>query len=147
MAQQNIKLAQFFAAPRSIVFRYFADHEHFGRLWWPARCRVLKLAPNHEPSGVGSVREMRIGTIRFEETITAFVPEQCIEYRVTHGGPFKNHVGRMLFSEVPGGTQMEYSIEFDSRWPMLGNFVAGILHTAWLRGVAAAVDRLASQPA
>lgn len=147
MAQQNIKLQQFFAAPRAVVFRYFSDHEHFGRLWWPARCRVLKLASSSEPCGVGSVREMRIGTIRFQETITAFDPEECIEYRVTQGGPFKNHVGRMQFSVVPGGTHLDYSIEFDSRWPMVGNFVAGILHAAWLRGVAGAVDRLAARAA
>lgn len=145
MAQQNIKLQQFFAAPKAVVFRYFSDHEHFGRLWWPARCRVLKVAQSGEPGGVGSVREMRVGTIRFQETITAFVPEDSIEYRVTQGGPFKNHVGRMRFSEVPGGTQLDYSIEFDSRWPMVGNFVAGVLHTAWLRGVSGAVDRLAAR--
>jgi uncharacterized protein YndB with AHSA1/START domain len=145
MAQQNIKLQQFFAAPKSVVFRYFADHEHFGRLWWPARCRIVKLSSGGEPSGVGSVREMRVGTIRFEETITAFTPEDSIEYRVTRGGPFKNHVGYMQFVDVPGGTQLDYSIEFDSRWPLVGNLIAGILHAAWLRGVAGAVDRLAAR--
>jgi len=145
MAQQNIKLQQFFAAPRVVVFRHFADHDNFGRLWWPARCKVLRRGETEEPGGIGSVREMRIGTIRFQETITAFDPPQRIEYRVTSGGPFKNHVGQMEFSEVPGGTQLDYQIEFDSRWPLVGNFVAGVLHTAWLRGVAVAVDRMAAR--
>lgn len=145
MAQQHIQVQQFFAAPRATVFHYFADHKQFGRLWWPARCRVIKLAPEPEPCGVGSIRQIRVGAVRFEETITAFKPHRSIEYRVTRGGPFRNHVGRMEFSDVPGGTQMDYAIEFDSRWPMFGNAVAAMMHRTWLRGVRHAIDRLMSQ--
>ncbi len=142
MAQQCILIQHFFAAPRATVFRYFADHEQFGRLWRPARCRVLQLAPGSEPRGVGSVREIGVGPIRFDETITAFELDRVIEYRVTRGGPFRNHVGRMRFDDQPGGTQLDYRIEFDSRWPLLGNAVAAMMHQAWLRGVGHAIDRM-----
>ncbi|EIT70014.1 MULTISPECIES: SRPBCC family protein [Hydrocarboniphaga] len=144
MTQQLIQLQHFFALPRERVFAYFVQHDNFGRLWWPAQCRWIKAAPNGDANGVGSVREIRVGLVRFEETTTEITPDSTIEYRVTRGGPFKNHVGRMRFSEVPGGTQLDYDIAFDCRWPLFGNFVSGVMHAAWLRGVNRAVDRLMS---
>ncbi len=144
MAQQRIQLRHFFAAPRPRVFDYFAGHENFGRLWWPAQCRFLSPAPNGDPADVGSQREIRVGLVRFEETITRYKPHSDIEYRVTRGGPFRNHLGHMRFSDVPGGTQLDYDIAFDCRWPLLGDFVSGVMHAAWLRGVNRAVERLMS---
>jgi uncharacterized protein YndB with AHSA1/START domain len=142
MPRQHLQFEQFFAAPRQQVFAFFADHERFGRAWWPARCRCLKTAAGDDANGLGSVREIAIAGVRFQETITAYQPSDLIEYRVTQGGPFKNHLGRMRFSDVPGGTLLHYTIEFDSRWPLAGNLVAGTLCATWHRGVPRVMDSL-----
>lgn len=142
MARQHLQFEQFFAAPRERVFRFFADHDCFCRVWWPARGKRIKPGEGADADGLGSVREIRLGGLRFQETITAFQPGELIEYRVTQGGPFRNHVGRMQFSDVPGGTQLHYTIEFDARWPLTGGLLAGSLSATWHRGVPRVMDSL-----
>ena len=142
MAQQRVRFEQFFAAPRAKVFDYFADHERFGRIW-PGRTRRIQISadPKH-PDGLGSVREIRTAGMSFEETITAFELHSRIEYRISRGGPIKNHVGRLLFNEVPGGTKLEYTIEFEPKVPFTGGLVASVLCASWHRGVPRAIDDL-----
>lgn len=143
MAQQTVRFEQFFAAPRHRVFAYFADHETFGRLW-PGRTRRVRAGDDAaQPNGTGSVREVRAAGTAFEETITAFEPPERIEYRVTRGGPVKNHLGRLTFADADGGTKLEYVIEFDPRIPFTGGLIASILCTAFSRGVQRAVEDLA----
>jgi uncharacterized protein YndB with AHSA1/START domain len=144
MPQQKVRFEQFFAAPRERVFAWFADHEKFGRLW-PGRTRRVQDSPDAmEPNGLGSVREIRTGGMAFEETITAFDPPSRIEYRITRGGPIRNHRGELNFTEVEGGTRLDYTIEFDPKIPFTGGLVASVLCASWQRGVQRAVEELAT---
>lgn len=140
MALQQIRFEQFFAAPRSAVFSFMADHESFGRLW-PGRTRRLRAAPDPaQPDGVGSVREIRIGLLHFEETITVFEPDSRIEYRVTRGGNLRSHQGVIQFESVPGGTRMDYSIEFEPRMQAFGNLIAAYLCQGYRRRIHGVVE-------
>ena len=142
MPQQKVRFEQFFAAPRARVFAYFADHESFGRIW-PGRFRRTQVSADPaNPNGLGSVREIRSAGLTFEETITAFESPSRIEYQITQGGPIKNHRGTLLFTEVPGGTQLEYTIVFDPKLPLTGGLIASILCASWHRGVQRAIDDL-----
>jgi uncharacterized protein YndB with AHSA1/START domain len=143
MAQQTVRFEQFFAAPRERVFAYFGDHEKFGRLWPGSTRRIRDSADGLNPNGLASVREIRTGGSVFEETITAFEPPESIEYRITKGSPLKNHVGRLSFIEVEGGTRLDYTIEFDPKIPFTGGLIASVLCAAFRRGVQRAVEDLA----
>jgi uncharacterized protein YndB with AHSA1/START domain len=143
MPQQSVRFEQFFAAPRERVFAWFADHETFGRLWPGRTRRIHESADASEPNGLGSVREVRAGGMAFEETITAFDPPSHIEYRITRGGPIKNHRGELRFTAVDGGTKLDYTIEFDPRVPLTGGLIASVLCTSFQRGIGRAVDDLA----
>jgi len=145
MRQQTVKFEQFFAAPRGKVFAWFADHEKFGKVWPGRTRRVQASADAAEPNGLGSVREVRSGGTVFQETIVKFDPPSLIEYRITKGGPIKNHVGRMVFSDTEGGTRLEYTIEFDPKIPFTGGLIASVLCSAWHRGVNRAVEGLARE--
>jgi len=145
MPQQTVRFEQFFTAPREKVFAWFADHEKFGKVW-PGRTRRLHASADaSEPNGLGSVREIKGGGSTFEETITAFDPPALIEYQVTRGGPIKNHIGRMRFTESEGGTTLDYTIEFDPKVPFTGGLIASVLCAAWQRGVQKAVEGLARE--
>ena len=145
MPQQTVRFEQFFSAPREKVFAWFADHEKFGKVW-PGRTRRLQASADaSEHNGLGSIREVRGGGLTFEETITAFEPPARIEYQVTRGGPIKNHIGRMLFSDAEGGTKLDYTIEFDPRIPFTGGLIASVLCTAWHRGVYKAIEGLSRE--
>lgn len=144
MPQQRVRFEQFFAAPRGKVFGYFADHERFGRIWPGSFRRTQVSADPKNPDGLGSIREIRTAGMSFEETITGFEPPSHIEYRITRGGPIKNHVGRLVFSDVPGGTKLDYTIEFEPKIPFTGGLVASVLCASWQRGVQRAIDDLSA---
>lgn len=143
MSQQMVRFEQFFAAPREKVFAYFADHARFGRIWGGKFTRI-KDAPGADVNGLGSVREIRNAGMRFEETITQYQPVSFIEYKVTRGGPVKNHVGQIRFNEVPGGTQVNYEIRFEPKIPLTGRLVAGILCSTFHGGIDRAVKDIAA---
>ena len=139
-SEQSVRFEQFFAAPRERVFAWFACPENVGQLF-PGRTRRLRPAPDAaHPDGVGAVREVRIGPVRLEETITRYEPPTLIEYRVTRGWTIREHAGRLTFEDVPGGTQLEYVIRFRSRLPFAGGLVAGSLCASWRRGVQRAIE-------
>lgn len=140
MALQQIRFEQFFAAPRAAVFAFMADHESFGRLW-PGRTRRLRTSEDPaQPNGVGSVREIRVGPMSFEETVTVFEPDSRIEYRVTRGGNLRSHLGVIRFESVPGGTRMDYTIEFEPRMPVFGNLIAAYLCQGYRRRIHGVVE-------
>jgi uncharacterized protein YndB with AHSA1/START domain len=142
-SQQSVRFEQFFATPRERVFAWFARPENVGQLF-PGRTRRLHPSPDPDhPDGVGAVREVRVGLVRLEETITRYEPPALIEYRVTRGWAIRQHVGCLRFEAVPGGTQLEYVIRFQSRLPFAGGLVAGSLCASWRRGVQRAIERIA----
>lgn len=144
MAQQNVRFEQFFAAPPEPVFAWFAQHENIGRMF-PGRCKRIKDATQGDDvNGVGSVRETRFLMHHIQETITTFEPPSCIEYRLTKSWAIKNCMGRMQLKAVPGGTQLEYSIEFDFALPGAGALLAGTMCHAWRRGVQKAVEEIST---
>jgi uncharacterized protein YndB with AHSA1/START domain len=139
MAEHQLRFDEFFALPRERVFDWFADHEKLGRLWGARFKRIQPGTDPATPNGVGSVREIRAGAFKFEETIVTFKPHQLIEYQVTKGGPIKNHLARMVFNDAPGGTRLEYTIDFDSKLPGTGGLLAATLRLSWKVGLNKAV--------
>lgn len=141
MALQTICFEQFFAAPRETVFAWFAQHENVGRLFYCSSARVRDGDdPGADVNGVGSTRRVRHGMFKLEQTITRFEPPSLIEYRGTSGWPIGAQLGRLQFEAVPGGTQLKYNIEFESRLPGSGGMLSTLLSRAWQRGVQRAVE-------
>lgn len=140
MAQQSVRFEQFFAAPRPAVFAWFAQHQNVVRLFGGRLRSVTPATEGDTPEGQGSIREVGVGPMRLTETVTRFEPPQLIEYRVTRGWPITQHLGRMAFSEVDGGTQLEYSIEFEVGLPGAGGIFAGVLCASWRHNIHRAVD-------
>jgi uncharacterized protein YndB with AHSA1/START domain len=135
MPDQNLRFEEFFPLPREQVFAFFADPENLGRLWGGRFKRVQDSPDAAEPNGRGSVREVRAGAFKFQETIVTFRRNELIEYQVTGGGPIKNHLGRVSFSEERGGTRVEYQIAFDSRFPGTSGMFAATLRLSWTIGM------------
>ncbi len=142
MPEHKITLEHEFLASPEQVFDYFADHEKFGRLW-PAKIRRIKTGES-EPNGIGSVREIRVGPVRLEETIVSFRRPELLEYRVTRGGPLKNHLGHIEFHRSDsGGTRIFYTIEYDGRFPLVGGLIGKQLRRDWTQGVSRVEQELA----
>lgn len=139
MARYRLHIEHRFASPVDQVFEFFADHEQFGRIW-PGQTRRVRDG-ELEANGVGSVREVRVGPVRFEETTVALERPQRLEYTITRGSPLKNHYGRIAFLPDGSGCRIDYHIEFDGRWPLIGRLIGALvarsLPADFKRGIAA----------
>lgn len=138
---QRIDITQDFSAPVGRVYAHFAEHENLGPIFGATVRRVRD--GDTSRNGVGSVRELRLGpTPSIQETVTAAVPDQLIEYRITRGSPLRRHVGRMHFSPHQGGTRLNYVMEFGAIVPGLDRVVAAVLDRGLRRGLARAASTL-----
>lgn len=132
---QRIDIDMEFRRPVAELFALLSDHEKLGPVLG-AKIERTK-AGKDSPNGLGSVRTLRIGPMpSFEETVTAFEKDKLIEYRISRGTPLKDHKGVMRFSATPsGGSRLQYSIEFDSKLPLIGPIIRAGLDTGIRKGL------------
>jgi hypothetical protein len=117
MATQLITINQTFNAPLRQVFATLCDHETFGKICGINMQRVVD--GRESPNGLGSIREIKIGLLpAFQETVTKYIENERMEYKITKGSPIKNHLGVLSFSEKGGKTQLHYTIELESKIPL-----------------------------
>jgi len=138
MALKTITIHEQFNAPVNEVFNTLSDHERFGEICGIKMARVQ--AGEDGANGLGSVRTIHIGPLpSFQETITKFVPNKLIEYKITQGSPIKNHVGCLLFTEQEGRTVLDYTIQLESKIP----FTSSLIKSALENGISKGLSRYA----
>jgi uncharacterized protein YndB with AHSA1/START domain len=120
----RVHIEQDFSRPVEEIFAHLAAHENLEAVFG-AKIKRVKDGDDGHLNGVGSVRALRVGPPPwFEETVTEFVPNELIRYRITKGSPLKDHEGVMRFSPTAsGGTHLDYTITFDAKVPGLGAVV------------------------
>jgi uncharacterized protein YndB with AHSA1/START domain len=106
------------SAPVEQVFAHLAEHENLAALFG-AKVKRLKDGDT-DRNGVGSARELKVGPLpAFDESVTQYVPNELIEYKITRGGVLDDHVGIMKFSPGPaGGTHLDYRIRVKAKGPL-----------------------------
>jgi hypothetical protein len=120
---QKISITENFPFSVEKLFQYMEVHENLETLFFPIKVKTIGNGKT-DKFGVGSVRRLQLVPIPpFEETITAYVKNERIEYKITKGSPLKNHLGVIQFSSTGNGSQLHYTIEFDSDIPFLANIV------------------------
>ncbi len=131
--------------PREAVFEFLAEHENLGPLLGGANISRVRDGDT-ERNGVGSVRRVKVGPSRpFEETVTKFEPHSLIEYRITKGGPLRNHIGIVALSDTSGGgTEIDYRIRIASHIPGLAPLVRRKLTRDITRSIAKLDSQLAA---
>jgi hypothetical protein len=125
----RIEVVHDFSADPATVFARVSDHARFiaGR---GLVCRVV-VAGVPDANGLGAVREVRSGALRFRETVTAFDAPGGYSYRIDslHYGPvrlpFVHRGGRIELAAVAGGTRATWVSEFTLRLPLIGEWLAG----------------------
>ena len=126
MATQLITINQTFNAPVAQVFSTLCDHEQFGKMCCINMKRIVD--GKEKLNGLGSVREIKIGVLpAFQETVTKYVENERMEYKITMGSPIKNHHGIMIFSEKGGKTELFYTIQLESKIPFTTFLIKSVL--------------------
>lgn len=129
MPKHEVVLQETVKAPRDKVFAFFADHEKFVSLFGGACTRIKE--GRDEPNGLGSVRRLLPGLLSFDETIVKFDKPSVIHYQITRGGPLKNHLGMIEFTDLGSQTRVDYVIRFDGKLPGIGTLVEFLLRKGW----------------
>lgn len=133
---QRCVIDQDFPFPVERLFAELGDHERLGRILGAPMKRIADGSGPGGVNGVGSIRQIASGPAAFEETIVTYVPNELIEYKVTKGGPIKNHLGRMEFSANGSGSRLHYVITFESKIPFVGGLIERVLEGAAKKGLA-----------
>lgn len=117
-----------FTKPPARVFAYLSEHENLEPLLG-AKITRLTDGTDGRRNGVGSSRQLKVGPLPpFVETVTEVVPDEKIAYRITKGGPLKDHWGTMAFTPTAaGGTHLVYDIHLDSAIPGVAQIVHRML--------------------
>jgi uncharacterized protein YndB with AHSA1/START domain len=123
----HVHIEHAFSKPPERIFAQLAEHENLAEVFGAKVTRVRD-GQDGQRNGVGSVRRLRIGPLApFEETVTEFVPDERIVYRITKGSPLRGHLGVMTFAPRDGGTRFVYDIRLASPIPGLALIVRAAL--------------------
>ena len=122
------------AAPRAKVFDLFADRENYGKLV-PVGVKLIE--PGVESrQGIGAVHKLGVGPLGIREQIIALEYGRTISYQAISRMPVRHYIGLVEFSDVPGGTRVDYTLDVDSALPL-----PGIVFKAMAKTMAAGLGR------
>jgi hypothetical protein len=135
MTVQKIDINMEFKRPVGELFALLSDHEKIGPI---LGANVKRTRDGKDTlNGLDSVRTLNIGPLpSFDETVIAFEKDKLVEYKITRGSPLKNHKGVMQFYPSGSvGSKLHYTIEFESKIPLLGPVVRVGLENSIRRGL------------
>ena len=117
---KTVTVTKVIPAPIEDVFEAYTDHERLADLPMVISAKVVTPGRT-ERNGLGAVRVVNGGAIRLREEITAFERPTLMEYRIRESFPPAQHdLGRVEFSEVPGGTKVVWKTVFTAKLPVIG---------------------------
>jgi len=137
MSQQELHFQETIHAPIDQVFEFLADHQNFISLFGGS-CSVVRVGES-EPNGLGSVRRIGTGPLSFDEKIVVFERPHRIDYKIVRGSPLKDHLGTVVLKAAAGAaghgahTQLDYTIRFTGKFPLIGPLVGRLLTLGWGR--------------
>ena len=145
--KQSIHFIQEYNFPVERIFGFFSRHENLAKIFPGAFKRVMDSVDPKNINGIGSVRRITTFPFVFEETITKFEDLSLIEYRITSGGPLKNHIGTMHFySTGLNSCRLDYTISFDPVIPGTGFILKNTLEKAIGNGIRELASILKKDP-
>jgi uncharacterized protein YndB with AHSA1/START domain len=137
-------------APIEGVFDAMADHARYDR-FRPIRSSELLREGELDRNGVGAVRRLKGGPLRFEEEITAYERPTRLDYLIIDvNAPLHHDGGSIRFEPTSSGTRVLWTSTFRFEIPILGGAVGALSALALKRGFRQMLEgaaRLANDPA
>jgi uncharacterized protein YndB with AHSA1/START domain len=137
-------------APRAAVFDLISDHAGYAQFRGIRRAKLLRQG-KPPPNGVGAIRRVLVGPIRFDEEVTTYERPARMDYLIFEvNAPFEHNGGTMQLSEDGGGTRVEWTSEFMIPVPVVGRiqeWIWALLLRRGFRRVLEDVERMLTRPA
>ena len=118
---RSIRVERRLDAPPEAMFEVLSDHAAYARFEGIRRAEVVTPG-DPAPNGLGAVRHVFIGPLRFEEEVTAYEPPRRLDYviRDVTAIPF-HHEGASIRLEPDGaGTRAVWTSSFEIPIPVIG---------------------------
>lgn len=143
----TVRVTRKIPAPPDAVFDLLADHANYDRFRGVRRSELLREG-DPPPNGVGAMRLVLSGPIRFEEEITTFERPAKLDYLIVKiNAPYEHEGGRIRLSEEGGGTRAEWTSVFRVRTPLIGGLqerVWAVILARGFRRVLEDIERMTS---
>ncbi len=127
--------------PISRAWEVLADHE--GMSSWGPVTVTLDRPGTPERSGLGAVRRIVAPgpAPAIVEEVVVFEPQRQLSYRAVSGVPFRNYRCDVMLTEVPQGTQVDYSVGYTPRVLLLERVPVALVARGLLAAYSRAVRR------
>ena len=143
---RTVRVERRIAAPADRVFELLTDHAGYAS-FRGVRSAELVREGEPDPNGVGAMRRVAVGPVRFDEEITAFEWPRRMEYVIREMNvPFEHEGGTIALEEDAGGTRVVWTSTFRVPTRAEGLFTAiaaAAIRTGFSRMLAEVERRLA----
>jgi uncharacterized protein YndB with AHSA1/START domain len=124
---RTVQVTRSIPAPAAAVFDLLADHANYDRFRGIRGSELLNEG-EPAPNGVGAMRRVQTGPLRFEEEITAYERPARLDYLIVKiNAPYQHDGGTIRLTERSGWTLVEWTSSFRVPTPLLG----GIQERLW----------------
>jgi uncharacterized protein YndB with AHSA1/START domain len=143
--RRSIRVERVLDAAPSGLFEVLADHQRYDRFDGIRRAELIRQG-DPAPNGLGALRHVWIGPLRFEEEITAFEPPRRLDYAIRHvrGLPFRHDVGSIRLSPEGGRTRAVWTSSFEVPVPLIGALIDRLFAARLERGFGRLLERSAA---
>jgi uncharacterized protein YndB with AHSA1/START domain len=142
--RRSIHIDRHLRAEPAELFEVLVDHARYDRFDGIRRAEVVRTG-SPDPNGVGAVRHVFIGPLRFEEEITAYEPGRRFDYliRDVRGLPFSHEGGSVRLEPDGAGTRATWTSSFEIPIPIVGSVADRIFSSKLERGFNRMLERSA----
>jgi uncharacterized protein YndB with AHSA1/START domain len=135
---RTVRVQKAIEAPAEAIFDLISDHAGYRRFRGISDSRLVREgAP--PPNGVGAMRWVRTGLLRFEEEIVAYERPRRMDYVIKKiNSPLEHELGSIRLTPVDGRTEAEWTSTFRVPVPVLGR----AMESVWAIGLARGFRRV-----
>jgi hypothetical protein len=140
----SIDVNRWLDAPPGALFEVLSDHAGFDRFAGIRRAEVVRPG-EPAPNGLGALRRIWIGPLRFDEEITSWDPPNGYGYliRELRGFRIRHRGGSIRLTEEGEGTRALWRSEFDVPIPLVGEAIGRLFAARFKRGFEDVLERAA----
>jgi hypothetical protein len=137
-----IRLEKTVSAPIEDVFELLSDHANYDRFRGITASRLTREG-ERERNGLGAVRAIAVGPIRFEEEITAFERPRRMDYLIREVNlPLDHDGGRIMLAPGSAGTRVLWISTFGIPIRWVGSPLSVVFAAAFKLGFASMLDQI-----
>jgi uncharacterized protein YndB with AHSA1/START domain len=142
--RRSVRVERRLAATPEAVFEIVSDHARYDRFQGIRRAELARTG-RPKPNGVGAVRWVWIGPLRFEEEVTAYDAPRRLDYviRRVRWLPFRHEGGSIRLEPDGAGTHAVWTSTFEIPVPLLGRVLDRVFARELARGFGRVLERSA----